>query len=221
MKKRMFLSTILMTLVLLVAVTTATFAWYSAAKTGKSVVDATDDTVSTAANELGVGNIVFTASITHTGAPHLTTTSGVTKKIVGGNPTEVALQEVGLTDRYATGSVVITATYDKSDVSFADAWAGLDELTIYLYIEAGAGNAKTIRFLEEAPTALTEAEFKGGTYLTYEFTKASFTVDTVDNQLSTVATPFYYAITNASESNEAVGSNLVIKADLSLEAKAQ
>lgn len=55
MKKRMFLSTILMTLVLLVAVTTATFAWYQVTSESKtSVVSAT---IETADDEYSIGDV--------------------------------------------------------------------------------------------------------------------------------------------------------------------
>lgn len=61
MKKRMFLSTILMTLVLLVAVTTATFAWYTASSSvaAKQTQDQMNS-ITAASNEYGVsGNVTF------------------------------------------------------------------------------------------------------------------------------------------------------------------
>ena len=60
MKKRMFLSTILMTLVLLVAVTTATFAWYEATANANAKVDADTVAVGTQASGLTVAGYYIT-----------------------------------------------------------------------------------------------------------------------------------------------------------------
>jgi len=55
MKKRLFISSILMTLVLLVAITTATFAWYSATAAGANKVDHAN-TLSTQASTYAAGD---------------------------------------------------------------------------------------------------------------------------------------------------------------------
>ena len=50
-----------MTLVLLVAITTATFAWYSVSAAGHSENNDTDATITTAANTYSAGGVSFTA----------------------------------------------------------------------------------------------------------------------------------------------------------------
>ena len=60
MKKRMFLTTVLMALVLLVAVTTATFAWYQATTTGNITGGTDAHTVQTSGDAYQVGDLVLT-----------------------------------------------------------------------------------------------------------------------------------------------------------------
>ena len=62
MKKRMFLSTILMTLVLLVAVTTATFAWYSAAQGAANLTSSDQASVAAKTETVELGSVTFTVS---------------------------------------------------------------------------------------------------------------------------------------------------------------
>lgn len=64
MKKRMFLSTILMTLVLLVAVTTATFAWYTASDATVKFENPGID-VSASETTLSVGEVTIKVSLSN------------------------------------------------------------------------------------------------------------------------------------------------------------
>lgn len=86
MKKRMFLTTILMTLVLLVAVTTATFAWYSASQ-GAAAQKVVDDKVevNTADNSYAQSGLKFTVVLSAPSATglDLTNNKGETWYYVG------------------------------------------------------------------------------------------------------------------------------------------
>lgn len=55
MKKRMLLSTVLMTLVLLLAATTATFAWYQASASGEISGGTTNQSITTSGNTYEIG----------------------------------------------------------------------------------------------------------------------------------------------------------------------
>lgn len=69
MKKRMFLSTILMTLVLLVAVTTATFAWYQASlNTSKASIELGTSQNASAGASMEVAGLVYTVNSKTTSA---------------------------------------------------------------------------------------------------------------------------------------------------------
>lgn len=80
MKKRMFLTTVLMTLVLLLAVTTATFAWYQASNTQAFTTESTTGSLETSGTSGQVGNLEFVFAFAGTGA-------------------EYAIQDVELTDK--------------------------------------------------------------------------------------------------------------------------
>ena len=64
MKKRMFLTTVLMTLVLLVAVTTATFAWYTASS-GNAELGQHTVTVDTADDTISIGNVKLNIALSN------------------------------------------------------------------------------------------------------------------------------------------------------------
>lgn len=119
MKKRMFLSTILMTLVLLLAVTTATFAWYQA-QAASAQKRSDEVAVNTADNGYAAGGILFTVDVAAVSEKlALSDNNGDTWYYVGSskvkdttNPTDMA-------------EVTVTVTAAKADPTNL---ASLDEL---------------------------------------------------------------------------------------------
>ena len=85
MKKRMFLSTILMTLVLLVALTTATFAWYTVSSSGSASLAATSEDLVTVKGSYTAGAVTLVGDITTSDSVALTDENGVSWVIANGN----------------------------------------------------------------------------------------------------------------------------------------
>mgnify|MGYP003291101262 CR=1 FL=1 len=113
MKKRMFLTTALMALVLLVAVTTATFAWYQAAEGGKTaIVETQDITTSSTEFKAGAVTVKFTLS-------NPTTNVGPTDQ--AGNikyKTQNGALVTAPSDTYTKeGTVQWTVTVEKTDAN--------------------------------------------------------------------------------------------------------
>ena len=168
MKKRMFLSTILMTLVLLLAVTTATFAWY---KAEQGNVDLTStDTASLTANTTTVtlGAVTFTVefgSVTEGTKPTytsdafagtaLTDGAGVSKYWTGSAavPYE-ATNKVGVAKATVTASVAEGENLSAALVNLY----GSGKTTVVLTIKAGGQvtveKAEADLFDEESPLSV-------------------------------------------------------------------
>ena len=119
MKKRMFLTTILMTLVLLVAVTTATFAWYSAAQ-GDANLSATDNaTVAAKTDTITLGDLTFDVEFVGVdasfGGVDLTNDQGKSYYWTGSEAVEYTAQK-----SYGTAQVKVTANVaDDADLAAA------------------------------------------------------------------------------------------------------
>lgn len=132
MKKRMFLSTILMTLVLLVAVTTATFAWYTATTKGATVVSTDTSSIKSATQTVDLGAI--TATITLKDASNnvkLTDVRGHSYYYAGDPTVEANKKKLSLTqatwaDRYGSVEVTITLSVE-ANVDLAEAVAQLEK----------------------------------------------------------------------------------------------
>lgn len=187
MKKRMFLSTILMTLVLVVALTTATFAWYQATAGQVGYGDADTATINTAANSYATGD--FTVSVEFgvpSGAPVLTDSLGKTYYYAG----EVSGAEI--LDGSAgpkSGSVVITVkvTYGGaglSDEEIADLWGQLDE-NVKVVITDGStslGAGAGLKFWKDAAHQTNWVDGEATVTYTFNHTDLVFTagVATID-----------------------------------------
>ena len=128
MKKRMLLSTVLMTLVLLLAATTATFAWYTAGGQTSLVANATDsESISTAVNEYNMSG-TFTVTVefaTPDGAPVLTDTLGKTYYYAGA-VTGAEIPDNGAAPKSGSCAFTVKVTYsgtdNLTDAEIADLW---------------------------------------------------------------------------------------------------
>ena len=118
MKKRMFLSTILMTLVLLVALTTATFAWYTASTADDATLEGVQNVAiatSDAEYSVGAGTIkVSLSDVTEQVGP--TNQAGEIKYLINGVPTLVTPNGTYLTK----GTVKWTVSFVGADASVDD-----------------------------------------------------------------------------------------------------
>lgn len=159
MKKRMFLTTILMTLVLLVAVTTATFAWYSVEAAGHSTANATNNTITTAENDYAAGSVKFSAQL---GTPsnlavQLSDKDGKTFYWLG--ETKVEDTESTLASKYGVITLDLIATKQGEDqASLAEILSSLDGKVVTVTISGTAG----MKFQKATPTA-AEDGWKGET----------------------------------------------------------
>ena len=119
MKKRMLLSTVLMTLVLLLAVTTATFAWYQATSQGISVSN-NNTSVSTTDAKYQIGGVTFDvtwAAINDT-CEELTDASGNVYYIYNGTK---VLKSVDASAKYGTAvisSIKLAASAKEGDPNY-------------------------------------------------------------------------------------------------------
>ena len=209
MKKRMFLSTILMTLVLLLAVTTATFAWYSAATgAGHSEEGAAVNTITTATNDFSAGSVKFTASLTEvSGTPHLTDLSGKTYYYAGATKdsakVEASLERVPLANRYGSAKVSVSAeVVNAGNATLANLLPLLAGNTVTVTITSTSSN---VRLYTAQPTQISDLGASQTVAFTYNITESSTLATIIDAQT------FYFAVTGA-ENVETAVSNLNITA---------
>ena len=189
MKKRMFLTSILMTLVLLLAVTTATFAWYTAGGNKANAGEAAHKTVNVAGNAYTDNGGVFVFNPTLTVGnekPAMTDANGNVKYYVG---TTLVTDPADNLVRYGTGTVAINSTVAAN--------GGATIENIYDELASQSGYAKVIvtitsadarvKFFTEVPTQ-TEGGYAGQSSI-------SFTVNMADLTSTEVlaATNFYWA----------------------------
>lgn len=195
MKKRMFLSTILMTLVLVVALTTATFAWYQATAGTVGYGSADDATISTAANSYASGD--FTVNVEFgvpSGAPVLTNTLGQTYYYAG----EVSGAEIlDGTAGPKSGSVAftVTVTYGGtglSDEEIADLWSQMGENVQVVITDGseGLGAGAGLKFWKDAAHQTEWVD--GAATLTYTFNLAAVSFTSGTGQIGT-GTVYYGA----------------------------
>lgn len=121
MKKRMFLSTILMTLVLLLAVTTATFAWYEVSSTGKTANLSTPDaTVTTVGGTFEAAAVTLNGSLVVEPSVALTKASdGKSYVLVNGQ--NVVAQNDGTINKVGLATLSILWPSDVTSLPVADA----------------------------------------------------------------------------------------------------
>jgi len=150
MKKRLFISSILMTLVLLVAITTATFAWYKASNTGSAAGNVTATGTLSASNQtVSLGQVKINVAV-HTGFDDnkvlvLTNMAGRSYYVVGGNATEIMADDFSTGNNHKQGTATFDVTItgrnaaDTEDVSLtADMLAGVQGTYIVSVAASGA-----------------------------------------------------------------------------------
>lgn len=179
MKKRMFLTTILMTLVLLVAVTTATFAWYQAQASSVAYTNPNDEqALNTAVNGYASGSFEVTVEFgAVSGAPVLTDAEGKTYYYAGSVEGSEILDS---TAGPKSGSVAFTVKVEYkgtglSDAEIADLWNQIGEnIKVVItdtsegaHIVAGAG----LKFWTNDEHQTTWAD--GASSVTYTFNKGA------------------------------------------------
>lgn len=127
MKKRMFLSTILMTLVLVVALTTATFAWYQAT-TGDATLEGDSVEIATSSETYTIGDITFKLTLTDTSADPVgpTDQDGDNYVMING---QAQLIDTALYAKSGTISWSVEATVAQGDLTLAEALASLEGAT--------------------------------------------------------------------------------------------
>lgn len=78
MKKRLLISSVLMSAVLACALGTGTYAWYEATTKGEASVTSSSADISTKANNYSVDGVTFALTLTNSGAPDLVDSNGDT-----------------------------------------------------------------------------------------------------------------------------------------------
>lgn len=180
MKKRMFLSTILMTLVLLLAVTTATFAWYQAQAGSVAYTNNTDsdNSLKTVANSYVTGSFEVTVELgTPSGAPVLTNADGETYYYAGAvNGAEIKDTDAGA--KSGSCAFTVKVTYGGSgltDAEIADLWTQLGEsVTVTISDNSGYSNGAGLKFWEDAAHQSAWADGEATATFTFEKTALTF-----------------------------------------------
>ena len=153
MKKRLFITSALMTAVMAASLATGTYAWYvTSAGAGVTTVDATSK-VNTAANNYSAGAVTFNAIISSTGTPKLTDNSGRTYYYLGSVGTNNKAEDTGaqLTDKYATGTVSITGVLNTGGTAtYGEVMTSLIGKTYRITVTSSDANVK---FFDSVPTS--------------------------------------------------------------------
>ena len=189
MKKRMFLSTILMTLVLLLAVTTATFAWYQAQAGNVGYGSAPEQSVTTAANGYNAGGFQVNVAFGELGAnaPVLTDASGKTYYYAG-DKDGAEILDSSAAPKSNTVAFTVTVTYTgdiTDDDALADLWTQLGENVKVTFTDGSTGAHITagggLKFWKDATHQTEWAEGAANVVYTFanapiEFTDGSATI---------------------------------------------
>lgn len=110
MKKRLLITSALMTAVLGASLATGTYAWYQAAAGSATVSQATAD-ISTSTNEYAVGGITLVLSVTNSGTPDLVNEDGETYYFSGANLVDDTEGNV----KYGTLTLGVTCAASAND----------------------------------------------------------------------------------------------------------
>lgn len=172
MKKRMFLTTALMALVLLVAVTTATFAWYQASTTGTITPQDKSHNVGTSSEVYEVGALTITVNFdgTITNLGPVDTDGNV--KFLNSKGQEVYNKKYNVQNYYDTYGSVTWSVYAEiggEEASSADlsAYVGTKFTVIF--------SGDNLRVTENE-NKVTKTENAGEGYINEDITEVSFTV---------------------------------------------
>lgn len=181
MKKRMFLSTILMTLVLLVAVTTATFAWYQATAGSLTANDTDESSISTAVNPYESGAFTVTVEFgATTGTPILTNADGETYYYAGAVTGSEVLDSNPAGAVSAAADFTVTVSYDNTqgltDDEIADLWNQLGADITVTITDASTGLPDADCGLKFWKTNAHQTSWVNGEdSVSYTFAKAALT----------------------------------------------
>ena len=110
MKKRLLISSVLMSAVLACALGTGTYAWYKAEAGEKTIAQATAS-VSTTENQYSAGGVTLTLSVTNSGTPDLVNEDGETYYLSGANLVDDTDGNV----KYGTLTLGVTCTDSADD----------------------------------------------------------------------------------------------------------
>ena len=110
MKKRLLISSVLMSAVLACALGTGTYAWYKAEAGEKTIAQATAS-VSTTENEYTAGGVTLTLSVTNSGTPDLVNEDGKTYYLSGSNLVDDTAGNV----KYGTLTLGVTCNDSADD----------------------------------------------------------------------------------------------------------
>lgn len=186
MKKRLLITSALMTAVLGASLATGTYAWYQAAAGQATYTPATSGNIGTVANGYTTGSFTVSASISEPSTKvALTDTNGDTYYYLQDGTTKV-LDESGSLVKSASVSVNISITYTAdglTDAEIAAAWAALniDEISVSV---TSTGKVKLGTTAEKAE--------KAGETVTLSFDVAD--VDFTSKVYTGVAQTVYYGV---------------------------
>ena len=198
MKKRMFLSTILMTLVLLVALTTATFAWYSASGQASATLNGIDATqVQAAEDSYSLEALTISAKFAGTDYAEgkfadvdLTDVNGQTYFLQNGTLVNVSDQA---TKWNGSASVVVSIKLGSEEIAVNDGendslarYAGTYTVTV-----SGAG---LVRVRNSAPEKEENGADAAATSFTITISDKGVVTTSLSNALEL---PFWYLVSPA------------------------
>lgn len=204
MKKRMFLTTILMTLVLLVAVTTATFAWYSASQGDANLASTDEATVAAKTETVQLGALTFTVEFVGVddefAGVDLTDNQGKSYYWTGSEPVEYQAAK-----DHGTAQVKVTASVADGD----DLAAALQNLK---------GSGKTVTLVITAEGYVIVAETVANVYSNDTANAIEFAIElSADGSVHEWTKSFVYSVRAANLNGaeaEGVHDNDAIKASL-------
>lgn len=191
MKKRLLISSALMTAVLACALGTGTYAWYQAGAAATAVAGtAATGSVGTAVNSYSAGSVTFTPvlALGEDEKPVLTDTQGRTYYYLKNGETKVEDQGVANEKKYGSGKVSVTAALSNASGSatLADVLPELAGKTITVTL-----SGTNLRFFKTAPS---EQNYEGETV---SFEHKILSTDTAATIIA--ETDFYYAITGVDQ----------------------
>ena len=185
MKKRMFLSTILMTLVLLVALTTATFAWYSATTSEATFVGDTTK-VTTSDSTFSVGALTFTLDLGPATANVGPTDQEGNIYVIIDNKEQLIGQKIY--EKSGSFSWTVTATVADNNLTLSQALASLN------------GTSYTVTF--EGPNVRLSVASGDAAIAAANDANATVTFSVSGGQLVNASGTVYFAVDSTVTSNQ-------------------
>lgn len=208
MKKRLLISSVLMSAVLACALGTGTYAWYYVGSA--SAQGATDSVanLSTAANGYSAGGITFTPDLAVTGSPKLTNNSGQVWYFLGeGTSNKAQDTSAQLSEKFGSGSVSITGAAAAEGASYSEIMATLVGKAVKVVVNSTDANVK---FFASQPTAET-VDWSGST--TWEKTVV-LTEETPESVLE--ETSFYWGYKGLDDTRQEQVNNITFTATVTV-----